>query len=227
MSKRTVTRCIALFLASYPGGECLAQEVYELWDGLERPYYRENDLEEHEKVSPFGVLCAYDVTQPTLTVYAGEGERSSKAVILIPGGGYSLVAVHHEGHDLARDLAARGITAAVLKYRLPRTESSSKPHLVPLEESLYHREMTAEEAAWNTLLDHVSKDTPPAFLAHAYDDDICDVKESTLYAQRCRLKEVPVEMHLFQRGGHGFGMGRKEDGTALWVPLFVTWTAGL
>jgi dipeptidyl aminopeptidase/acylaminoacyl peptidase len=60
-------------------------------------------------------------------------------------------------------------------------------------------------------------------LAHAYDDEICNVRESTLYAEKCVEHKVPVEMHLFPRGGHGFGMGRAEDGTAQWVQLFVNW----
>jgi acetyl esterase/lipase len=291
---KTATRIIAAFAISCVCGKSAAQDVYELWDGETKPYYKENELEEYEKVSSFGVVCAYDVTEPTLTVYPAEGENSRRAVILLPGGGYTLVAIHHEGHDLAEVLAKRGVTAAVLKYRLPKTESSDQPERVPLadtrralkllrarakkygfdpdklgvvgfsagshlatvaslwqsddeaenpdfsgliygvtdldaanrkwlEESLYHRKMTAEEVARNTLLDRVSADTPPAFLVHAYDDEICHVKESILYAEKCVEHKVPVEMHLFPRGGHGFGMGRKRDGTDQWVPLFVNW----
>ncbi|MBW2542805.1 MAG: alpha/beta hydrolase [Deltaproteobacteria bacterium] len=287
-------RVIAAFLILFLSGEGAAQDVYELWAGQEKPHYRENDLEEYEKVSSFGVVCAYDVTEPTLSVYRAEGENSGRAVILLPGGGYELVAIYHEGHDLAKLLAKRGITTGVLKYRLPRTESSDQPHLVPLadtrralellrahaekygfakdklgvvgfsagshlatvaslwrsddeaenpnfsgliygvteldaenrkwlEESLYHRKMTDGEVAQNTLLELVSKDTPPAFLVHAYDDDVCNVRESTLYAEKCVEHGVPVEMHLFPKGGHGFGAGRREDGTAQWIPLFVNW----
>ena len=287
-------RIFAMFLSIFMCGESKAQDVYELWEDQEIPYYKENSLKEYEKVSSFNVVCAYDVTEPTLTVYQAEGENSGQAVILLPGGGYSLVAIYHEGHDLARILAKQGITTAVLKYRLPRTESSHQPHLVPLadtrralkllrthsekygfgkdklgvmgfsagshlatvaslwksddeeenpnfsaliygvtdldagnlkwlEDSLYHRTMTDEEVAQNTLLNLVSKDAPPAFLVHAYDDDVCNIKESTLYAEKCVEHHVPVEMHLFPKGGHGFGMGREEDGTAQWVQLFVNW----
>ena len=116
-------------------GESKAQDVYKLWEGLETPYYKENDLKEYEKVSSFNVVCAYDVTEPTLAVYKAEGENSGKAVILLPGGGYSMVAIYHEGHDLAKVLAKQGITTAVLKYRLPKTESSDQPHLVPLTDT--------------------------------------------------------------------------------------------
>jgi acetyl esterase/lipase len=288
------TRIIGAVLVLFICGESEAQDVFKIWDGQEIPYYKENNLKEYEKVSSFDVVCAYDVTEPTLTVYRAEGENSRRAVILLPGGGYELVAIYHEGHDLAKVLAKQGITTAVLKYRLPKTESSDQPHLVPLadtrralkllrehskkygfekdklgvmgfsagshlatvaslwksddeeenpnfsgliygvtdlnaenrkwlEESLYHRKLTDEEVAQNTLLDLVSKDTPPAFLAHAYDDDVCNVKESTLYAEKCVEHQVPVEMHLFPKGGHGFGMGREADGTAQWVQLFANW----
>jgi len=270
-----------------------AQDVYKLWEGQNKPYYKENDLKEYEEVS-WDVMCVFNVTEPTLTVYEAEGNNTGKAVIIIPGGGYELVAIYHEGHDLAKVLAKQGITAAVLKYRLPNPEASLQPNLVPLtdtrralkllreradkyeinkdkigvmgfsagshlatvtslwrsedkeenpnfsaliygvtnltdanlqwlEESLYFRKLTEEEMAQNRLLDLVSKDTPPAFLVHAYDDDICNVEETTLYAQKLFEHNVLVEMHLFPKGGHGFGMGRKEDGTDQWVQLFINW----
>jgi len=274
--------------------QTLAQDVYQIWEGLEKPYYKENDLKEYEKVSSFDVVCAYDVTEPTLTVYRAEGVNSGKAVILLPGGGYAVLAIYHEGHDLAKILAKQGVTAAVLKYRLPKTESSDQPQLVPLsdtrralkvlrthstrygfnkeklgvmgfsagshlatvvslwisddeqenpnfsgliygvtnlseenqtwlEKTLYHRKLTEEEVSQNTLLNLVTEETPPAFLVHAYDDEVCGVEESLLYAEKCVEHKVPVEMHLFSEGGHGFGSGRAEDGTAQWVQLFVAW----
>jgi acetyl esterase/lipase len=92
-----------------------------------------------------------------------------------------------------------------------------------LEESLYHRPMMEEELKMNKFLDLVDAQTPPVFLVHAYDDDVCHVSESTLYAQKLSEHKVPVEMHLFTKGGHGFGLGRKEDGTDQWLPLLVSW----
>jgi len=269
------------------------QDVYKLWDEQEKPYYKENNLQEYEEEA-WETICVFNITDPTLTIYRAEGENTGKAVIIIPGGGYGLVALYHEGHDLAKLLTNQGITAAVLKYRLPNPVTSNQPNLVPLtdtrralkllrakaeefginkdkvgvvgfsagshlatvaslwksddneenpnfsvlvygvtnlteanllwlEESLYYRKLTEEEIAQNSLLDLVSADTPPAFLVHAYDDDVCNAEETTLYAQKLFEHNVLVEMHLFPKGGHGFGMGRKEDGTDQWVQLFVNW----
>ncbi len=56
-----------------------------------------------------------------LTVYtpAPGTANTGKALVICPGGGYVMLAMDHEGHDMARMLADKGITAAVLKYRLP------------------------------------------------------------------------------------------------------------
>ena len=48
---------------------------------------------------------------------------------------------------------------------------------------------------------------------HAYDDHVCKVDETTMYAQKLVDNKVPDEMHLFQKGEQGFGLGRAEDGT--------------
>ena len=57
----------------------------------------------------------------TLTVYtpAANIENTGKALVICPGGGYAMLALDHEGHQMAQILADNGITAAVLKYRLP------------------------------------------------------------------------------------------------------------
>ncbi|MBB6459043.1 alpha/beta hydrolase [Flammeovirga kamogawensis] len=274
-----------------------AQEVIHLWEGQEKPFYKENDLKEYEEEA-YGTTCVFDITEPTLTVFKAKGKNTGKAVVIIPGGGYGLVAMYHEGYDLAKALSKSGITAAVLKYRLPNPKSSDTPWLVPitdarrslklmraisnkygfkkdkvgvmgfsagghlatvatlwpsedieerpnfsafiygvtdlsdankewLENDLYYRKMTPEEIEQNTLLNFVSKDTPPAFLVHAYDDDICFIKETTLYTEKMHKVGAAVETHIFPVGGHGFGAGREVDGTNQWVDLFINWTKRL
>ena len=98
---KPVARFIATFLILFLCGEGKAQHVYKLWEGQEKPYYKENNLKEYEKVSSFDVVCAYDITEPTLTVYKAEGENSRRAVILLPGGGYELGQDTYHHRDLA------------------------------------------------------------------------------------------------------------------------------
>lgn len=61
-----------------------------------------------------------DVTIPTLEYFKPNVEKASgTAVIIVPGGGYSVVVYNGEGVTTAKDLAEKGIAAFVLKYRLP------------------------------------------------------------------------------------------------------------
>jgi acetyl esterase/lipase len=92
-----------------------------------------------------------------------------------------------------------------------------------LEKTLYHREMSPSEIEEQTFLKRVDANTPPAFLVHSYDDDTCHYSESTLYAEALQDNGVETEMHLFARGGHGFGPGRDEDGTGQWLSLAGDW----
>ena len=253
------------------------------------PYSKENNIEEYEKKS-WGALCVFNVTVPELIVYPARGENSGHSVIICPGGGYTVEAIYHEGHDVASALSEKGITAAVLKYRLPLKEASRKPQLLPitdlqralqmmrkmsltygvqkdkvgvmgfsagahlsayacsketqrpdfalliygcprlneenvkwLETDLYHRKMSQQEFDENNLIERVNKDNPPGFLVHSLDDETCHYKETTLYAEALRENGVPNEVHLFPTGGHGFGLGREEDGTDQWIGLAINW----
>ena len=64
-----------------------------------------------------GALGHEDSDTPTLTYYPALGGVET-AVIVAPGGGYSVLAMNHEGRQIANWLNAAGITAFVLKYRL-------------------------------------------------------------------------------------------------------------
>ncbi len=60
------------------------------------------------------------ITVPTLTVYhPAQAAHGGAALVVCPGGGYTYIAIDREGHALGRYFSARGITVAVLKYRLP------------------------------------------------------------------------------------------------------------
>jgi acetyl esterase/lipase len=267
-------------------------EVIDLWEGP-APYSKPSSLEEYVKES-WGVPCVHNVTHPTLSVHAALGENSRRAVIILPGGGYEVESIVAEGSEIAEYLASQGITAAVLKYRLPLAEASDQPHLVPmadarraislmkatadrydfdaskvgimgfsagghlaasvsalrsehadenpdfsvliyppttmttenrewLEKTLFHRAMTEDELRRYAPAENVDATTPPAFLVHAYDDELVPVSESGAYAAALIAAGREVELHFFAQGGHGFGPGRAEDGTGQWLDLAADW----
>jgi len=111
---------------------------------------------------------------------------------------------------------------SILIYGVTRVDATNREWL---EKTLYHRAMTVEELAYETLWERVDPATPPAFLVHAYDDEVCHFSESTLYAEALQRNGVDAEVHLFARGGHGFGRGRDEDGTSQWPGLAADWLA--
>ena len=82
-----------------------------------------------------------NVTEPTLTVYPAP-HPNGMAIIMCPGGGYSGLAMHHEGHDIASWFNTQGITYAVLKYRMPNGH-----HEVPLSDAEQAIRMVRKHAA--------------------------------------------------------------------------------
>ncbi|MEN4759950.1 alpha/beta hydrolase [Chryseobacterium sp. C39-AII1] len=69
----------------------------------------------------------------------------------------------------------------------------------------------------------VTTDTPPTFLAQAFDDPISPVDNSFLMEDALRKAKVPVEMHIFQDGGHGWGLGKQGTTVSSWPNLFKNW----
>lgn len=69
----------------------------------------------------------------------------------------------------------------------------------------------------------VTKDTPPTFIVHAQDDASVPVENALAYYAALRHAKVPVEMHLYEHGGHGFAMEAKHVPTAQWPQRAETW----
>lgn len=65
------------------------------------------------------VTAVTNVTRPTMTVYAPKGKNTGAAVVVIPGGGFQILAIDLEGTDVCDWLTSRGVTCVVLKYRVP------------------------------------------------------------------------------------------------------------
>jgi acetyl esterase/lipase len=69
----------------------------------------------------------------------------------------------------------------------------------------------------------VTKQTPPTFLLHAWDDAVDDVCNSTVYARALNRADVPAEVHLFAKGGHAFGLRKSERPVSSWPSLVESW----
>jgi acetyl esterase/lipase len=69
----------------------------------------------------------------------------------------------------------------------------------------------------------VNSQTPPTFLVQAEDDPIDTVKNSLVYYAALKKAGVPVEMHLYAQGGHGFGLRRTKLPVTGWPQLVETW----
>lgn len=73
----------------------------------------------------------------------------------------------------------------------------------------------------------VTKQTPPTFLVHATDDKTVPVENSLLFYQALKENGLPAEMHIFPKGGHGFGLGLGRGTAEGWTELCTQWMRGL
>jgi acetyl esterase/lipase len=242
--------------------------------------------DEKEITEPQGdILVTKFVSTPTLEFFAAPNAApDAPTVIICPGGGYWLLAIEHEGWDMAKMLNQAGIHAAVLKYRLPVperdkvkhqaawedaqrsirllrskaaelklnparigimgfsagghlaafTSCNPQPSTAPIDEAdkqlsnpdftvlIYSAYLVAEgEKELKTLMD-VSEKTPPVFIAHTMDDPLT-VNSALAYMAACKEKGVPVEAHIYPKGGHGYGLRSKEPGLRDWPNHLVSW----
>ena len=70
---------------------------------------------------------------------------------------------------------------------------------------------------------NVGENTPPCFIIHAADDDIVKVENSILMYQALKNKNVPIEMHLYPFGGHGFSLAIGKEYLQTWPDRFMDW----
>ncbi|MGZ3923372.1 MAG: alpha/beta hydrolase [Flavisolibacter sp.] len=87
------------------------------------------------------------VTQPTLTIFRPDSNKATgTAIIVIPGGAYIGIAYNHEGIDVARKFAEAGVTAFLLKYRLPSDLIMSDRSIGPLQDAQRAVQIVRERA---------------------------------------------------------------------------------
>lgn len=93
----------------------------------------------------------------------------------------------------------------------------------------YSREMLLGKNPDNERVDSLSTQnrvnthTPPTFLVYANDDDAVPPENGILFYQALRKNNIPVSLHIYDHGGHGFGMAPKDDVLNTWPWLSVRW----
>lgn len=91
---------------------------------------------------------AADTIEAVMYIYTPAKEKNNgTAIVVCPGGGYQTLAINHEGHDMAKWLASEGITAAVLRYRLPK--GNCKVPISDVREATRYLRQRADELAIN------------------------------------------------------------------------------
>ncbi|MBW8785078.1 MAG: alpha/beta hydrolase [Novosphingobium sp.] len=233
-----------------------------------------------------------NITYPTLTpVFPAPGKANGTAVIVAPGGGFFMLSMQNEGWRVAQALAARGVTAFVLKYRLNPTPKTDSEFLASLgkmmsgagrpsggtpelrdpaatQDAFAALRMVRQRAAeWhidparvgmigfsagamttmNAVLQAaagsdplvrgpdfigyiygpmaqvaVPPAAPPMFAALAMDDPLFGNGDWSI-ATAWHAAKRPVELHVYQTGGHGFGMGKPGTTTTMMMDEFLAW----
>jgi len=126
--------CLFLSLMSLFFSEAHSQTVMSLYSGAIPNSKPGPDLETSDSAD--GILRIGKISRPTLTVYLPAKEKASgAAVVICPGGGYTIVAAGHEGSDVAKRLNEAGIAAFVLKYRIPDGSTMINKEIGPLQDA--------------------------------------------------------------------------------------------
>jgi acetyl esterase/lipase len=72
----------------------------------------------------------------------------------------------------------------------------------------------------------VTSETPPTFLVHADDDKVVPAENSVAFYLALRKAGVPAEMHIYEKGGHGFGPGIGKGACSSWMVRCADWMKG-
>lgn len=230
------------------------------------------------------VLRITNVGEPTITIYpAPEELANGSAMLVCPGGGYNILAYDLEGDEICEWLNEIGITAILLKYRVPRREGLEK-HVAPLQDAqraMSYVRMHADEYNINPnsigvmgfsagahlsamlsntfnnrtypAIDEVDKvscrpdfcllvypaylsgekfklapelkvtvNTPPTMLIQT-EDDKSHIDSSLFYFYALKEAGVPVWMHLYSSGGHGYGLRDTGSTVNTWPVRVEDW----
>jgi acetyl esterase/lipase len=276
-----------LYLALFTAFLTTAQEVIPLYQGTPPGSTPETYPEKQYFSKVWNTEVVTNVSKPTLTVFKPvPGTENGTAIIVCPGGGFMALSIDSEGIGVAKYLAAKGVTAFVLKYRLAHTGEDATQefatlyadrqkfretvsNIVPLSIAdglaavTYVRQHASQ---WGVSPDRVGiigfsaggavtagvafqykpesrpafvapiyagagrfrdasvpSDAPPMFIAAASDDSLGLAEDSVALYQKWNTAQKPVELHMYAKGGHGFGMRKQNLPTDHWIDRFADW----
>jgi acetyl esterase/lipase len=254
--------------------------VVNLWPGKPAGSAANVKGEEQDQTKPEDRLIAGrriiklgNVATPQMHVYLPAKEKANRAAVVIcPGGGFSILAWDLEGTEVAEWLNSLGVAAVVLKYRVPTRDHADRLQAPAMDAQRAISLVRAKHVEWQidpqrigilgfsaggatagmacihngrrlyestdgadaescrpdfgvliypgALMDEaqgklradvvVSGETPPMFFAHAFDDRV-HCENSVALFMALKRAGVPSELHVYDRGGHGYGMRLVAD----------------
>ena len=124
-----------------------AQATLPLYAGT-IPDSRPSAVQETSVTESGNRLRISNVVQPNLTVFVpAPGTANGTSVIICPGGGYARLSIDSEGYDVAKRLNEMGVTAFVLKYRLPNDQTQPDKSIAPLLDAQQALRLVRQQAA--------------------------------------------------------------------------------
>jgi acetyl esterase/lipase len=135
MSRALIPLAVTLALALPARGA--EPKVIKLWPG-NAPGEKKNIGPEkyQEQKGPNDVKRLANVSEPTISIYAPPKDKANKTVVIVaPGGGYSILAIEHEGTQTCEWLQSLGVTAVLLKYRVPKRDMQSPDNLAMIQDA--------------------------------------------------------------------------------------------
>ena len=274
--------CIMLSLVT----AAAAQEVIPLYPGTAPGSSPANYPEKQYFSTVWNAEVITNVTRPTLTVFKPSPNlKNGTAIVICPGGGFMALVIANEGTEVAKYLAAKGVTAFVLKYRVAHTGEDATKEFGPLyaDKQKFDEMMKTVEplavadglAAVTYVRQHASEwgvspdrvgiigfsaggfvtaevslhykpegrpafvapiyagasskdapvpaDAPPMFIAAATDDSLGLAPQSIALYQKWTAAHKSAELHMYAKGGHGFGMRKQNLPTDHWIDRFTDW----
>ena len=128
---------LALTLALTLSARAAEPVTHKLWPGKAPGEMKDIGAEKlTEPKNANDVKRLGNVSEPTVTIYSPPKDKNTgAAVVVAPGGGYSILAIEHEGSDVCEWLNTLGVTAVLLKYRVPKREAQTPDNLAMVQDA--------------------------------------------------------------------------------------------